>query len=337
MPRQARIDAPGALHHIIFRGIECRPIFKDDIDRDDFLGRLTPLCVETSTECLAWALLPNHVHLLLRTGQVPIATIMRRLLTGYAVKFNRRHDRHGHLFQNRYKSILCQEELYLLELVRYIHLNPLRAGQVATLEELKGYPYCGHSRLMGKKKDDLQNVEVVLERFGKRRTPARKGYEAFVADGLPQGKRPDLIGGGLIRSSGGWQKVKENRQASLESKSDERILGDSSFVEEVLKQAEEEIARKADSAHRGITFDELIKLAAQRFGLEPGDLLRPGKQPLRVNGRSLLCFWSVCELGMTASEVGKRVGLTQSAVSRAVPRGEKLSVEMKIDLPEGNA
>jgi DNA-binding MarR family transcriptional regulator len=104
-----------------------------------------------------------------------------------------------------------------------------------------------------------------------------------------------------------------------------------------LRQAEEEFARRTDAIKQGVTFDELLKQAAQQFGLEPEELLKPGKQPLRVNGRSLLCFWSVRELGMTASEVGRRIGLTQSAVSRAVQRGEKLSVEMKIDLPTGNA
>ena len=99
----------------------------DDRDRDNFLERLGNVLTETNTPCFAWSLIPNHLHLLLRTGNIPIATIMRRLLTGYAVTFNRRYRRHGHLFQNRYKSILCQEDLYLLELVRYIHLNPLRS------------------------------------------------------------------------------------------------------------------------------------------------------------------------------------------------------------------
>ena len=127
MPRKARIDAPGALHHIIVRGIERRRIFSDDQDRDNFVERLGDIVTETKTFCFAWALIPNHAHILLRTGQTPLATVMRRLLTGYAVSYNRRHRRHGHLFQNRYKSILCQEDTYLLELVRYIHLNPLRA------------------------------------------------------------------------------------------------------------------------------------------------------------------------------------------------------------------
>jgi len=114
MPRSSRIDAPGALHHIICRGIERRKIFMDDSDRNDFIERLADILIGTSTACYAWALIPNHFHLLLRTGNVPVATVMRRLLTGYALCFNRRHRRSGRLFQNRYKSILCQEQTYLL-------------------------------------------------------------------------------------------------------------------------------------------------------------------------------------------------------------------------------
>jgi REP element-mobilizing transposase RayT len=95
MPRKARIDAPGALHHIICRGIERRRIFYDNADRDDFIKRLSAILSDTATPCYAWALIPNHFHLFLRTGTAPIATVMRRLLTGYAVSFNRRHRRHG--------------------------------------------------------------------------------------------------------------------------------------------------------------------------------------------------------------------------------------------------
>ena len=142
MPRQARIDAPGALHHIMVRGIERKTIFRDNKDRESFVQRLGDVLMQSSTACYAWSLLPNHVHLLLRTGDHPIATVMRRLLTGNAVTFNRRHRRHGPLFQNRYKSILCQEDPYLLELVRYLHLNPLRAGLVDSYSQLcrKGRP-----------------------------------------------------------------------------------------------------------------------------------------------------------------------------------------------------
>ena len=136
MPRQARLDAPGTLHHVMVRGIEGAKIFYDDKDRKNFLSRIGKLVGNTGTRILAWVEMDNHAHLLLFSGQSGISRFMRRLLTGYAGWFNRRHQRNGHLFQNRYKSILCQEDQYLLELVRYIHLNPLRASVVKSMEEL---------------------------------------------------------------------------------------------------------------------------------------------------------------------------------------------------------
>ena len=106
MPRLARLDAPGVLHHIMIGRIERRNIFRINKDREDFLDRLSNLLPETQTSCYAWVLMSNHAHFLFRTGNVPLATLMRRLLTGYAVSFNHRHRRHGQLFQNRYKSIV---------------------------------------------------------------------------------------------------------------------------------------------------------------------------------------------------------------------------------------
>jgi len=239
MPRKARIDAPGALHHIIVRGIERRRIFSDDQDRDNFIERLADIVTETKTVCFAWALIPNHVHILLRTGQTPLATVMRRLLTGYAVSYNRRHRRHGHLFQNRYKSILCQEDVYLLELVRYIHLNPLRAKLVKSLEESDRYPFSGHSALMGNLQRDFQDTSYVLRLFGKQVSAARQAYRAYVAGGIAQGRRPELVGGGLIRSVGGWSVVKAMRRVQDHIKSDERILGDGEFAQSILDEARE--------------------------------------------------------------------------------------------------
>src|SRR3989339_2088778 len=116
MPRKSRIDAPGAMHHIIVRGIDRHKLFNNDEDRNNFLSRLGVILTETKTTCYAWALIPNHFHLLLRSGSVPISTVMRRLLTGYALWYNRAHRRHGHVFQNRFRSVLCQEDAYLVEL-----------------------------------------------------------------------------------------------------------------------------------------------------------------------------------------------------------------------------
>jgi len=118
MPRQRRIDIPGLVQHVIFRGVARSDIFLDDDDREGFISRLNPLLAETETRCYAWALLNNHVHLLLKPTHQPLAPLMRRLLTGYAVSFNLRHNRYGHLFQNSYKSLVCDVENYLLELVR---------------------------------------------------------------------------------------------------------------------------------------------------------------------------------------------------------------------------
>ena len=101
MPRQARLDAPGILQHVMARGIERRNIFQDDKDRSSFLKRFAVVLEETQTRCYAWALIRNHFHILLRTGPIQISTVMRRLMTGYAVVFNHRHRRAGHLFQNR--------------------------------------------------------------------------------------------------------------------------------------------------------------------------------------------------------------------------------------------
>jgi REP element-mobilizing transposase RayT len=130
MPRQARLDAPGTLHHVMIRGIEGARVFQDDLDRSDFVSRMGRLAEKTGTKVLAWVLMDNHVHLLMFSGHEGISKFMRRLLTGYAIRYNLKYHRSGYLFQNRYKSVVCEEEPYLMELVRYIHLNPLRAEVV---------------------------------------------------------------------------------------------------------------------------------------------------------------------------------------------------------------
>jgi REP element-mobilizing transposase RayT len=334
MPRQARIDAPGALHHIIVRGIEKCNIFNDDIDRKRFVQRLGDILNASQTPCYAWALLPNHFHLLLKTSHTPIATIMRRLLTGHAVYFNRRHRRSGHLFQNRYKSILCQEDNYLLELVRYIHLNPLRANQVSGLKNLDLYPYSGHSVLLGHNKNDWQSVDETLKLFGKKATKARKRYRKFVKKGVNQGRRPELVGGGLIRSVGGWHAFRALDRTDAHFKSDERILGDSDFVEKVLKKAEEKRERKYQLEAEGFTVDRVANRVASIMDLKTEDVWKKGKHPQIVKARSLLCYWAVHELGMTATELAIRIGLTQSAISQSVKRGEVLAAENGFKLIE---
>jgi REP-associated tyrosine transposase len=324
MPRKSRIDAPGALHHVIVRGIERCKIFKDNKDRDNFLDRLGTIIKETKTRCFAWALIPNHFHLLIRTGQVPVATVMRRLLTGHAVFFNKRHRRSGHLFQNRYKSILCQEDAYLLELVRYIHLNPLRAKIVEDIKTLDKYSYSGHSVLMGNIKNGWQDIEWVLKLYDKRLRSARKQYRSFVRKGVPEGRRKDLIGGGLIRSSGGWSAVKTMRKSKMFQKSDERILGDGDFVTQVLSEAQEQMEQKYALQAQGYDLEKIAQRVSSIMDLEPPDIFKYGKERRRVAARSLFCYWAVRDLGMSMAALSRQLKLSISGISLSVKRGEKI-------------
>ena len=328
MPRQARLDAPGVLHHIMIRGIERRNIFTNDRDRKDMLDRLAKLLPETQTTCYAWVFIPNHAHFLFRTGVSPLATVMRRLLTGYAVSFNRRHKRHGQLFQNRYKSIVCQEDTYLKELVRYIHLNPVRAGIVENLKGLNKYAYCGHSSVMGGHKRPWQDVDYVLGNFGKTAKSALKAYLDYVSAGIEQGRMDKLTGGGLVRSAGGWSEVKaQRRQGHGHVMSDERILGDSTFVDAVLSQATEKYERRYELRRRGYDLDRIAEKAAEIYGMTPREILSRGKQQRKVKARSLCCFWAVSELGMSLRELAGRLEMSSPAVGFSVERGERIAQE----------
>ncbi len=325
MPRKSRIDTPGALHHIIARGIERRRIFEDDEDRYDFVENLGLILEETETACYAWSLIPNHFHLLLRTGLVSVATVMRRLLTGHAVRYNRRYHRHGHLFQNRYKSILCQEDSYLLELVRYIHLNPVRAMLVTDLYQLDAYPFCGHAVIMGKHAFPWQNSKEILGYFGKRVSYARRHYKEFIAKGINGGRRDDLIGGGLIRSAGGWAAVKELQESKIHMKSDERILGDGNFVSEMLSKAEESLERRYALKANGVDIDFIAKRVATLLEIPEDDVWREGKFKNLVQARSLLCFWAVRELGVSMASMARRLNISNVAVSKSVARGFEIA------------
>jgi len=230
MPRQGRLDYTGALHHVVTRGVARGKIFSDARDYKEFIARFEYAVTATKTKCYAWSLLPNHIHLLLVTGSVSLSRFMQPLLTGYAIYFNHRHHRPGHLFQNRYKSILCEEEPYLLELVRYIHLNPLRAGLVEGLKALERYPWCGHGIVTGARKGEWQDTDFILEQFGRKISAARSAYEVFVQEGLKLGRREELQGGGLVRSAGGVVDLVRSIRGGERVRGDERILGGSDFV-----------------------------------------------------------------------------------------------------------
>jgi putative transposase len=292
------------------------------------LDRLGFLLPETETECYAWAFLPNHAHFLLRSGTAGISAFMRRLLTGYVVSFNLRHRRNGQLFQNRYKSILCEEDPYLLELVRYIHLNPLRARIVSDLQALGTYPYSGHSAMMGKIERPWQDVDYVLGNFGKSLSTARSSYFSYVEVGLRQGRRDDLVGGGWVRSLGGWAEVRGCRKNDLERiKGDERILGGSAFVDQMIAEADEQFERRYRLKRMGYDLDKMVKRVADLYRMDVDEIMTKGRRKNQVEARSLLCYWAVFKLGMGITELARIFGMTPSAVVYAVRRGKTTAEE----------
>ena len=248
--------------------------------------------------------------------------------------FNRRHRRHGHLFQNRYKSILCQEDPYLLELVRYIHLNPLRAGIVKDLKGLNIYPYCGHYALMGKTEPGFQDVDYILNLFGGTVPEARRLYLGYVKKGVAAGRRPDLTGGGLVRSAGGWSALRAMRNGENRMKGDERILGQGDFVETVLKVAQENLDRKSRIRALGYDFDWLVGRVLGLFGLSFNELLTGGKQRRMVQARSVLCYWGTRELGMSAVSISRKLKIASSTASESAMRGRQIVEEHGLKLLE---
>jgi REP element-mobilizing transposase RayT len=274
------------------------------------------VALDTSTAIYAWALMTNHVHILLRSGPQGISQFMRKLLTGHAISYNHRHDRHGYLFQNRYKSIVCEEELYLLELVRYIHLNPLRAKIVTTLDELDVYPYCGHYVVMGEGKHKWQDWKYVLRLFGTMERGARKEYRKFIEAGMGDGRRPDLVGGGLIRSKGGWSQVISMRRQGGEDSSDDRILGTCEFVERMIAEAEEQQKRRISSATAAKVVERKIRAICAKEGISVTEV-KGGSRRRQVSRIRLKIARELIEgHGVPMAIVALEVGVTAAAISR---------------------
>ena len=318
MPRQARLDAPGTLHHVMIRGIEGSTIFGDDEDRKDFLSRVGDLTEKTGTRILAWVLMDNHVHFLLFSGPKGITSFMRKLLTGYAIRFNRKHQRSGHLFQNRYKSIVCEEDPYLLELVRYIHLNPLRASVVESVEGLDRYRWSGHSVLVGKQKNDWQEVAYVLSFFGREKRKAIRAYRRFVEERKGQGRRLELVGGGLIRSLGGWSQVMSLRGKGKKIEHDARVLGSGDFVGEILREADKKLRRQLRNRERERVIDRTIKEECAKGGVKEAEVRNGGQRRVVSTVRGRIAYYLSQEMGIPMAEIARHLGVCTSAIAKAV-------------------
>jgi len=320
MPRQARLDAPGTLHHVIVRGLERGAIVKDEVDREAFVTRLGAVAQATGTVIYAWALLPNHAHILARSGTAGLPRFMRRLLTGYAITYNLRHRRVGHVFQNRYKSIVCKEEAYFLELVRYIHLNPLRVELVTNLRGLDRYLWCGHATIVGHVSRPWQDRAAVLGHFGRIERRAVHAYRDFVDEGVSLGRRPELVGGGLIRSAGGWSEVRALRQQQEPTMGDPRILGGADFVASLLREAE---VRQATALRRAPTSKEIERILAdecRQAGVAIQELKQGGRRGPLSSVRAELAARLVVDRGLSLAQAARHLGVSTAAVSKILKR-----------------
>jgi REP element-mobilizing transposase RayT len=305
VPRQARLDAPGTLHHVIVRGIEKRRIVDDEKDRESFVSRLGDLAAETQTKIYAWSLMTNHAHLLLRSGPPGLPKLMRRLLTGYAVVYN---------------SIVCDEDHYFRELVRYIHLNPLRAHLVRSLLELDDYRWCGHGVLVGRIKHSWQDRDYVLAWFGKREGEARRTYRQYVQEGISQGRRPELVGGGMVRSFGGWSAVLSLRRSQGQLVADQRILGAGDFVERVLRDSEEQNRFSITLRERRREMEAIVAAACGKAGINVQELRMGSRRGVVPRIRSEVGGRLVQEFGMPLAEVARALGVSTSAISKILRR-----------------
>ncbi|MCE1274073.1 MAG: transposase [Chlorobiales bacterium] len=320
MPRGPRLDTPGTLHHVMVRGIEQHHIVNDDTDRQSFISRLGKTAAATETTIYAWALMTNHAHLLLKSGKTGLSDFMRKFLTGYATQFNLRHHRHGHLFQNRYKSIVCEEEPYFLKLVSYIHLNPLRAGLVGSLEELERYAWCGHSVILKHTVHDWQDRTYVLQHFGEKESSALRSYLEFVREQSAFGAQPELTGGGLVRSAGGWSEVLSMRQRGEPQFSDERILGSGDFVKQIVDEADESIKERLPSGTGLSIAMDILERKCQETGISLVAVRSGSRRHECTNLRSELARQFVIELGLSYADAARVLGISASAVNQIFRR-----------------
>ena len=196
MARPLRIEFAGAVYHVMARGNARADIFVDDDDRQRFVDNLGRVAKRFDWRVWAWCLMDNHYHLLIETLQPTLSRGMREVNGIYTQAFNRRHGRVGHVLQGRYKAVLVERDTYLMELSRYLVLNPVRAGVV---ERAGDWPWSSYRAVMGKTgAPDWLAVEDILALFHGQKGPARRAYARFVADGVDVDPYADQTRAGLL-------------------------------------------------------------------------------------------------------------------------------------------
>lgn len=280
------------------RGLEGRAIFFDDVDRLDLLDRLCEILPEARMRCFGWALMTNHLHLVLQTGDEPLSRVMRRLDTGYAQAFNLRHDRRGYLFQDRFKSRLIEGDDDLVGVVRYVHLNPLRAGLAGTLDDLAVYRWCGHGALAGARSPlPFESVSATWALFAHEVEESKRRLRTWMEEGLDE------------RDSG----------APMFEE-----IGSDAFGSDAFKTVAES-ARPPALASEGLdAVPAALHDLCRRLGV-PWRALRGNRRERRlVEARAAVAYYAVVRLGMPGVRVAAMLGINRSNVSRALSRGRRV-------------
>ena len=288
MARKPRVDFPGALYHVIARGNRRAVIIHDEADANSYLERLERYRVRDGCTLYAYVLMTNHVHLLVETGAYPLARTMQTLQFTFSQYYNRRYNKTGHVFQGRYQAILCDRNAYLLELVRYLHLNPAR---IRTPLNPWTYPWSSHRAYLGQPSAVQVKTTPVLALFHRQLGPARQAYRKFVMDGLRQG-----------------------HQAQFYDTVDQRFLGDERFLEDVDRRTAPN--RQLTIRSPRVPFGKLLLAVACLHAVAPRALLAPGRQRAIVPARAMLVYLAREWGQVSTQELGQRLRRDPSMVSR---------------------
>jgi len=296
MARKPRIHYSGAVYHVFIRGNARQQIFFETADYLRFLRLLGEGIEKYNHRIHGFCLMPNHIHLAVQVGDIPLSRIMQNLCFRYTQWMNRRKDRAGHLFQGRYKALLVDADSYLLELVRYIHLNPVRAGMVKFPEE---YLWSSHLAYLGEKKLPWLTIDWILSRFSSSSSRAGNEYRRFVHSEIAGGHREEFHRG---------------------TKGERRVLGEEDFIEEVFLRAQQE-------RQRDPTMEEVVKKICEYYGVKETELSAGGKSHRASAVRGVIA-WLVLESGkLTLTELSKRLKRDVSTLSSAAQRVFMLSNE----------
>jgi REP element-mobilizing transposase RayT len=319
MPRKARINHACLTHHIMARTFNDLLLFRDDADREYYLSCLSRRIKETGFLCYAWVLMDTHVHLLIRTSEQPLWKLMKPLNWDYAYYYNKKYARRGPLFSDRYKSIATQDQYYFEQLIRYIHLNPIRAGVCTTVGQLDRYQWSGHRRIMENDGGGFQEIRQVLQRFGRPSGEARKKYREFIKAGAGVKGDDDFLHS--IRASNAGKRDKNNMGSW--------VIGDAAFQKSVLEKDAQFRQALARYAREGITLRDVVKETARKTGVEAEMIVCRSKGTPQAAARMIFCFLSR-ELGFPTLEIGNFLGIQQAAVSNAARKGAELAKKRKI-------